>query len=127
MSEEAWTRSRALWWISTRIVGPTLALAWPALAAYGLLHPRASDLAALRLTPSDVAVPIGMTALSRSYVIFPRSLPNASVSTVNNNFGAPVVSESPGEAAGVVVIWTLFASCVWRFWAVPVIRKLRAN
>jgi hypothetical protein len=123
MKEPWWrTTSRLLWWTATRILAPFFALGLPVLVAYGLLHPRASDLSALRLREGEVALLIGTSAVSRSYVVLPRSLPSATVSTVDYIFDVPSVRDSPGQALFVVLIWGLFAYCTWYFWIRPLIR-----
>jgi hypothetical protein len=98
-----------------------MALGWPALIAYGLLHPHTLDLDALRLGRGEVALLIGTSAVQRSYIVLPRALPKASVSIVNHAFGTRSVTEYPGQALAVLLLWTLFAYCTWYFWIRPLL------
>jgi hypothetical protein len=123
MNEPWWrTQSRLLWWTATRILAPFMALGWPALIAYGLLHPHASDLDALQLAQGEAALLIGTSAIQRSYIVLPRALQNASVSVVNHLSGTRSVMVYPGQALAVLLLWGLFAYCTWHFWIRPVLK-----
>jgi len=123
MNEPWWrTQSRLLWWTATRILAPFMALGWPALIAYGLLHPHAVDLDALQLGQGEAALLIGTSAVQRSYIVLPRALLNASVSVVNHFSGTRSVTEYPGQAVAVLLLWGLFAYCTWHFWIRPLLK-----
>jgi len=98
-----------------------MALGWPALVAYGLLHPHASDLDALRLGRGEAALLIGTSPIQRSYIVVPRALPTASVSTVNHLSDTRSVTEYPGQALVVLILWGLFAYCTWHFGIRPLL------
>jgi hypothetical protein len=88
---------------------------------YGLLHPHALDLNAMRLGRGEVALLVGSSSAQRSYVVLPRALGTASVSVVNDTSGAPTVTDYPGLALMVLLVWGVSAYCTWYFWvrAVP--------
>ena len=117
MNEPWWrTQSRLLWWTATRILAPFMALGWPALIAYGLLYPNASDLDALQLRQGEAALLIGTSAVQRSYVVLPRVFQNASVSVVNHMSGTRSVTKYSGQALAALLLWGLFTYCTWHFW-----------
>jgi hypothetical protein len=120
---DAWWKSlsRLAWLAFTRIFAPFMALGWPVLIAYGLLQPHAQDFDAMRLGGGNVALLIGSSAAQRSYIVLPRALTTASVSVVNDASGTPTVTEHPGHAIIVLLLWVAFAYCTWYFWirAVP--------
>ena len=113
--------SRILWLALTRIFAPLMALGWPVLIAYGWLQPHALDLDAMRLGGGEVALLIGSASAQRSYIVLPHALTTASVSVVNDASGTPTVTEHPGHAIIVLLLWVIFAYCTWYFWvrAVP--------
>jgi hypothetical protein len=123
MNDPWWkSLSRLMWLALTRILGPLMALGWPLFCAYGLLQPRALDLDALRLGRGEVALPIGSSSAQRSYVVLPRAIPTASVSIVSeSSSGTRTVTENPGDAVIVLLVWVASVYCTWYFWvrAVP--------
>jgi len=121
--EDPWWKSlaRILWLAMTRILGPLLAFGWPVLLTYGLLHPHAPDLDAMRLRGGEVALLIGSSSAQRSYIVLPRAVRTAAVSVVNDSAGQSTASEHPGQAFVVILLWAASVYCTWRFWlrAVP--------
>jgi hypothetical protein len=97
-------------------LGAFMALGWPALIAYGLLYPNASDLDALQLGQGEAALLIGTSAVQRSYIVLPRVFQNASVSVVNHMSGTRSVTKYSGQALAALLLWGLFTYCTWHFW-----------
>lgn len=101
-----WWKSlaRLLWLAFTRLWAPLMAVGWPLLSTYGLLHPHALDLDALRLGRGEVAVLVGESSAQRSYVVLPRALATASVSAVDEASDSLVVTEQPGAALTIMAM-----------------------
>ena len=117
MNAQWWkSLSRILWLAFTRIFAPLMALGWPVLIAYGLLQPHALDLDAMRLGGGEVALLVGSSSAQRSYIVLPRALAKASVSVVKDTLGTPTVTDYPGQAFIVLLLWIFFAYCTWYFW-----------
>jgi len=108
-----------VWWIFSRVWAPFMAIGWPALAVYGVLHPRLSDLDALHLRHGEVPILIGRSATERSYVVVPRDLPRAAISRVDELGGVITVTHEPGVALWVPLIWALCVYGTWYFWIKP--------
>jgi len=122
MNDSWWkSLSRIIWLTFTRILAPLMALGWPVLMAYGLVQPNALDLNAMRLGGGEVALLIGSSSAQRSYIVLPRALTTAGVLVVSDASGTPRVSEYPGHAIIVFLLWGVFVYCTWYFWirAVP--------
>jgi hypothetical protein len=113
------TLTRITWWIFSRLWAPFMAVGWPALALYGALQPRLSDLDALHLHRGEVAVLIGSAATHHSYIVVPRNLPRAAVSQVDDAVGTPTVVDYPGYALIVLVVWGFCVYATWYFWVRP--------
>jgi hypothetical protein len=119
--EGPWWKSlaRIVWWIFSRVWAPFMAIGWPALALYGALQPRVSDLDALHLRRGEAAVLVGSAATQRNYIVVPRDLARASISQVEEAAGTFTVIDHPGFGLIFLGIW---ASCVygtWYFWIRP--------
>jgi len=113
------TLTRIIWWVFSRLWAPFMAVGWPALALYGALQPRLSDLAALTLRRGEVAVLIGSAAAHRSYIVVPRDLPHAAVSQVDDAAGTFTVIDHPGFAFFVLLVWLSCVYGTWYFWIRP--------
>jgi hypothetical protein len=118
MNDPWWKSLSWIMWLAlTRIFGPLMALGWPLFYAYGLLQPHTLDLEALRLGRGEVALPIGASSAQRSYVVLPRAIATASVSVANESTsGTRTVTENPGDAIIVVLVWVASVYCTWYFW-----------
>jgi hypothetical protein len=125
--EAPWWKSlsRIVWWIFSRLWAPFMAVGWPALALYGALQPRVSDLDALRLGRAEAAVLIGSASMQRSYIVVPRDLPKASVSLVEDTAGKLTVTEHPGFGLIFLFVWALCVYGTWYFWIRP--RRMASN
>jgi len=123
-----------LWWIFSRLMAPFMAIAWPALAIYGMLAPRLPDLAALQLQPGESAVLIGVAGggrhcvgsepcdvipPQRSYLIIPRVVTNASVFVVEDTEPERTVTELAWYALLLFAIWILCLFGTWYYWVRP--------
>lgn len=120
-------RLQLIWWFSTRVTAPFLAMGWPLLCAYGLWHPRVADMKALQLRSGEVAILVGTSALDRSYVILPRSLPTATVSSVSRVTASTKVAEQPGAAIILVAIWIACLYSTWHYLVGPVVRACNSR
>ena len=119
--EAPWWKSlaRIVWWVLSRLWAPFTAVGWPALALYGALQPRLSDLDALHLRRGEVAVLVGSGATQCSYIVAPRDLPRAAVSQVDEAAGTFTVIDHPGFAFIVLIIWVSCVYGTWYFWIRP--------
>jgi hypothetical protein len=114
---------RLLWWIFSRAYPPLMAFGWPALALYGALEPRLSDLNALHLRKGEAAILVGTAQTQHSYIVVPRDLLRATVSQVSDIAGTVTVIEHPGVGVWILIIWGACLYGTWYFW----IRRDRAG
>jgi hypothetical protein len=128
MNDPWWrTTIRILFWFVTRLFLPVVAIATPAVAAYGALHPRAADIAALQLGRNEIALFIGRAGdsecgpngatpcapvLRRTYLIAPRM----DVSAVSEVAGSISVTTGRGGGFEVLAIWLIGVWCAWHYW-----------
>jgi hypothetical protein len=119
--ETPWWKSlsRIVWWIFSRLWAPFMAVGWPALALYGALQPRLSDLEALHLRRGEAAILVGSAVTQRSYIVVPRDLPRAAVSQVDESAGTFTVIEHPGFGFLFLGIWMACLYGTWYFWIKP--------
>jgi hypothetical protein len=113
------TLSRIVWWIFSRLWAPFMAVGWPALALYGALQPRPSDIDALHLSRGETAILIGSSATHRSYIVVPKDLPSAAISQVEEAGGTFTVNEYRGLGLVVLIVWISCVYSTWYFWIKP--------
>jgi hypothetical protein len=142
---ESWWRTEPWWkslgrvfrWIFGYVFAPMMALGFPILIAYGLMHPRTDDLRALNLSSSEIALLVGVESSSghfgatggaagggRTYVVIPRAFTDpeiVGITTVNSKSDAQSME---GGAIIVLLTWWACAYATWRFLVVPVSRHL---
>ena len=116
--ETPWWKSsfRIVWWVFSHVWAPLMAVGWPALALYGAIQPRTSDLEALHLGHGEAAILVGSATTRRSYIVVPRDLPRASVSQVEDAAGTLTSTDHAGLGLVVLFVWALCIYATWYFW-----------
>ena len=123
-----------MWWIFSRLWAPFMAISWPLVILYGAMAPREADVAAIRRIAHGVPLLVGQAwggtdcrsnepctviAPQRSYLVFPGVLTNAAVIIVEDKTGGATVTEMPGYALLVLLVWVVCCYGTWHFWIGP--------
>src|SRR5262245_51818906 len=116
-----------------------MAIGWPVLATYSLLHPRQGDLDVLDIQAGEVAILVGqasdgyvcegvkpclVTPPQRSYMVSPRVFSDPSVFVVEDLEGRSIASRERGAALLILLVWLVCAYATWRFILGPISRHL---
>jgi hypothetical protein len=122
--------ARIIWWLTSRVFAPVMAIAWPVFAIYGGYHVPPQEMSALNLHGREFALLIGTASggwdcrsrpncvvipSQHSYVILPQALGNAAVTLIENQGGDISRSEHPGLALLAVGIWLVCVYGAWRY------------
>lgn len=123
--------SGAVWWIFSRLWAPLMAIGWPALVVYGVISPRAADVAAIHQSGGSVPLLIGVAGggsecrnsrlcdflpAQRSYLAFPSAFSSAAITTVEETPRGVVVTLKKGAAIIVLAIWLICLYGTWFYW-----------
>jgi|SRR3984885_12355021 len=137
MQSESWHKSlaRILWWVARYVLAPFMAIGGPILAVSGAIHPRAADLAALRLRSGQVPVLVGASGADmgctnsqfcdssgqRLYLVFPHALLGGDVAVVKTNERGLTVDHEPFMAYVILVVWVTCIFLTWRYFVYPLL------
>jgi hypothetical protein len=127
------TLGRVLWWITSRIYAPFIAIGLPLMILYGWVVPSRADLAALALQRHEVSLLVGVGAggttcdgsrdcqavpAQRSYIVVPRVFRDAAVVTVLRTTPTSTTSIS-GGALLWFGMWGVCAYVTFRYYWRP--------
>ena len=126
--------SGAIWWIFSRLWAPLMAFGWPALVLYGVISPRAADVAAIHQSGGGVPLLIGVAGggsecrnsrlcdflpAQRSYLAFPSAFSSAAITIVEETPQGVAVTLEKGAAIIFLAIWLICLYGTWFYWIRP--------
>jgi hypothetical protein len=129
----AWfnTLGRVLWWITSRVYAPFIAVGVPIMILYGWIVPNQADLDALALQKQEVPILVGAGAggttcsgardcqnvpSQRSYIVAPRVFRDAAVVSVLRTTPTSTTKSIPGGALILLGMWAVCCYCTLRIY-----------
>jgi hypothetical protein len=135
MQSEPWYKSlgRILWWVTRYVWAPFVVIGGLVLGAYGAVHPRDADLAALQLRSAQVAVLVGVSGGKtgcidaqpcgslgqRLYLVFPHVLLGGEVAVLNDASAGITIERKPFLAYVFFLVWGGCIYVIWRYCVQP--------
>jgi hypothetical protein len=123
------TLGRVLWWVTSRVYAPFIAIGLPIMILYGWVVPNQADLAALGLQKHEVAMLVGAGAggttcsgsgdcqsvpSQRSYIVIPRVFRDAAVVSVSRTAPTSTTESVSGGALIWLAMWMACTYCTSR-------------
>jgi hypothetical protein len=115
---------KTLWWVTSRVFAPFIAIGLLVMILYGWLVANPADLAALSLQKHEIAMLLGAAPSERSYIVIPRVFEDAGVVSVLRT--APVFTSQSNSGAALILLlmWGACAFLTYRYYWRPRARHL---